>query len=116
MEKQLLEFELDDGSIIVIEAERGDAIEPVARNDGGVRRIAKGDVEAPKVVRKFSEVAASIKPAVEVVLNALKELNTPKEISVEFGLKFSSGTNVILASADGEVTFKVAVKWENKGG
>ena len=57
-----------------------------------------------------------VKPAAEAVLNAFREMNTPDEINLEFGLKFSAKAGAILASVDGEATFKVALKWKGRTG
>jgi len=57
---------------------------------------------------------ARIKPAAEAVLNAFREMNTPDEIALEFGLKFTAKAGaVFVASAGSEATFKVALKWKN---
>lgn len=108
MNKQLVEFELEDGSSIVMET---------SRDEGGFQRIARGgDEDAPaKAEKKFKDIASTIGPAAQVILNTLKEINTPEEIQLEFGLVFSAKTGVIIASADTEVNFKVTVKWVNNG-
>ncbi|NOX43566.1 MAG: hypothetical protein GXP19_07530 [Gammaproteobacteria bacterium] len=62
---------------------------------------------------KFNAVAKRIKSAAQLVLDSLKELSTPSEIALEFGLKFSSKAGVIIASANSEVNFKVSIKWIN---
>lgn len=48
-----------------------------------------------------------------MLLDNLKELNTPDEINLEFGLKFGAKAGAIFASADSEAVFKVAIKWKN---
>lgn len=104
--KELVKFQLEDGSSVVFESD--------AELSGGVTRIAKGNNLEPVVAdEKFNAVARRIKPAAQLVLDSLKELNTPREISLEFGLKFSTKAGVIIASADSEVNFKVSVKWVN---
>lgn len=107
MSKQLVAFELEDGTSIMLET---------SRDEGGFQRVSKsGDDELPvKAEKKFKDIAASIGPAAQVILNTLKDINTPEEIQLEFGLVFSAKTGVIIASADTEVNFKVTVKWVNK--
>lgn len=107
MSKNLVEFELEDGASVVFETDLAEE---------GVQRISRGDEEgshSEKALQKFNTVAASIRPAAQIVLDALKEMNSPKEIELEFGLKFGAKTGVILASADTDVNFKVKVKWVN---
>ncbi|WP_420207816.1 CU044_2847 family protein [Candidatus Electronema sp. JC] len=105
--KKLVEFELD-GQPVYFETEISEA--------EGIRRVSRGggEDEPEKAVSRFTEAVARIKPAAEVVLNAFKEMNTPDEISLEFGLNFKAKTGVVFASADSEATFKVSLKWSNK--
>ena len=72
-----------------------------------------GDNGAEKADSLFVDAVDRIKPAAEVILNAFREMNTPDEIALEFGLKFNAKTGVIFASADSEATFKVSLKWTN---
>ena len=41
---------------------------------------------------------------------------TPKEVSVEIGLKLSGSAGFIIAKAGAETEMKVALTWEPKGG
>ncbi len=103
--KKLIEFELD-GQPVYVEAEVSEA--------EGIRLVSLGENNEPeKAAAHFTEAVARIKPAAEVVLNAFREMNTPDEIALEFGLKFNAKTGVIFASADSEATFKVSLKWKN---
>jgi hypothetical protein len=106
--KKFVEFNLEDGSTVVFET---DTPEPA----GSDRRIASSPGEAPveKSAQLFDAVTARIRPAAQMVLNALRELNTPRQIDLEFGLKFNARTGVVFASVDSDVSFKVRVKWEN---
>ena len=112
MGKQLVRFDLEDDSYVIFEttetAGQAGAVDQRVAN----RRGGELDVESSS--DHFEKVAARIRPAAQVVLNALKDLNTPKEIQLEFGVKFSAKAGVIIASADSEMHFKVTVKWENK--
>jgi hypothetical protein len=106
MQKHFVEFELEDGQTVVVEAEG---------EGSGVQRVGR-DGEAPteKAQSRFMNAIARVKPAAEVVLNAFQEMNTPDEIGLEFGIKFSAKAGAILASADSEATFKVSLKWKNE--
>ena len=105
--KHLVEFALEDGTSVLIEAEG---------EGSGPQRVSRGGEEgAPeKAESRFMAAIARVKPAAEVVLNAFREMNTPNEIALEFGVKFSAKAGAILASADSEATFKVSLKWVNK--
>uniref|UniRef100_UPI0040579B43 CU044_2847 family protein n=1 Tax=Candidatus Electronema sp. TaxID=2698783 RepID=UPI0040579B43 len=104
--KQLIEFELD-GQPVYFETEISEA--------EGIRRVSQGGDGGPvKADARFAEAVARIKPAAEVVLNAFREMNTPDEIALEFGLNFSAKAGVVFASTDSSATFKVSLKWSNK--
>ncbi len=99
-------FELEDGSIVYVEVE-----EP----EGGMRRVSRGGEEKEaKAAKRFSDAMAHIRPAAQMVLDSFREMNTPDEIAMEFGLKFNAklGT-AVLASVDSTATFKVSIKWTN---
>jgi hypothetical protein len=101
--KKLVAFELDGQSVFV---------ETEISEQQGLERIARGTEDEPEPAEsRFVDAVERIKPAAEVVLNAFREMNTPDEIGLEFGLKFNAKTGVIFASADSEATFKVSLKW-----
>lgn len=99
---QTLSFTLPDGGSVAVEASGG----------GGLDRIGRGD-EPEQAQTGFAEAVARIRPAAQVLLDSLRGLNSPEEINLEFGLKFSARAGAIIASADSEAVFKVAIKWKN---
>jgi hypothetical protein len=102
--KKIIEFELD-GQPVYFETEITEA--------EGMKRVSRGEEEKPEMASsRFTEAVARIKPAAEVVLNAFREMNTPDEIGLEFGLKFNAKAGVVFASTDSEATFKVSLKWK----
>ena len=104
--KERIEFELD-GQPVYIEAE---VSEPE-----GMRRVGRGgDDTTKKAELLFVDAVNRIKPAAEVVLKAFREMNTPDEIALEFGLNFSAKAGAIFTSADSAVAFKVSLKWTNE--
>lgn len=107
MAKQLVEYQLEDGKSIIIETD-------LVENNNGIKRASNsGTSETVQASQKLNDVAKNIGPAAQVILNSLKGINHPKEIVLEFGLKFGAKTGIVFASADTEVNFKVSVKWDN---
>lgn len=106
--KKLIEFELD-GQPVYVEAE-------MSETEKGLQRVSRsgGDDEPEKAASRFTDAVARIKPAAEVVLNTFREMNTPDEIALEFGLNFSAKAGVVFASADSTATFKVSLRWKNE--
>jgi len=104
--KKLVEFELN-GQPVYVETEISE--------QQGIELVSLGKEDEPeKATDSFEKVVSRMKPAAELVLNSFKEMNTPDEIALEFGLNFKAKTGVVFASADSEATFKVSLKWTNK--
>jgi len=109
--RKLSRFELDNQDSVWIEIEdipidnRGDV------SAGDIQRTARERVEHE---RRFQEAVERIRPAATAVFSALKELNTPKQIELEFGIGFSGKVGAFIASADSSATFKVKLIWENE--
>ena len=108
--KEMIEFELEDGGTIWIEGEE--------ETLKGMQRVGRGGGSDRQKAGKFTAALSHIRPAAETVLNAFREMNTPDEIGLEFGMKFTAKAGAVFASADSEATFKVSLKWINsdKGG
>ena len=105
--KHLLQYELPDGSPVYVEAEVPDEV-------AGRQRVARQPGEVDNTQQRFVDVIGHIKPAAEAVLDTLRELNTPDEVGLEFGIKLNAKVGAIIASADSEATFKVSLKWANE--
>lgn len=99
MDSKLVKFELEDGSSIYIE-------QPSKVAMRGGKDMVKTSTT------KFEQAVNQVKPAAKAVLNAFKEMNTPDEINLEFGMKFSASAGAIIASVDSEATFKVNLTWK----
>ncbi|KPA15130.1 hypothetical protein MHK_004663 [Candidatus Magnetomorum sp. HK-1] len=103
--KKIIEYQLGDDLVHVeVDSMPG---EDTYRGDR-----SQGDKE--KTDNRFKEAIGRIKPAAEAVLESLREMNTPDEIGLEFGIKFNAKAGAVFASVDSEATFKVNLKWTNK--
>ena len=103
--KDVLEFELADGTPVYVETT------DVGATD--LRRVGRGEEGPLKADSRFEEAVARIRPAAQALLDSLRELNTPEEVGLEFGLKFNAKAGAIIASVDSEATFKVSISWKN---
>ena len=103
--KDLIRFDMEGLPPVYVEAELSETEK--------MQRVAtrSGKTEPVQAESRFTEAVEQIKPAAEVVLNAFREMNTPDEIGLEFGLKFNAKAGVVFASTDSEATFKVSLKW-----
>jgi hypothetical protein len=62
--------------------------------------------------RTFSQAVSCIAPIGNALLTSLKEINTPDEIKLEFGLSFNGKANLIFTSVDSAASFKVSITWK----
>jgi hypothetical protein len=102
MAKNLVEYQLADGSPVYVEVETptGERVERVSRS---------GESAPERAQASFNEVIARLRPAADAVLQAFRGLNTPTEIVLEFGIKFNAKAGAIIASVDSEAVFKVSL-------
>ncbi len=120
----ILTFETKHGTIAVevdegvAEAAGGEAVTPAFTSKGSQTMAAMGvgDVVA-KAPKSFDEAMATLKAYAGSLEDLIMGLDlTPKEVSVEIGLKLSGSAGFIIAKAGAETEMKVALTWEPKGG
>ena len=100
---QLLGLELEEGGSILVEAE---ARRPVTRGPP-----AEAVTEAGQ---SLEQVLGRLGPAVKGIVSELRAAaDWPEEVEIEFGVKLSTDTTVIIARSGGEANFRIALKWSN---
>jgi Trypsin-co-occurring domain 1 len=105
--KRLLSFPAEGGGTILIESD-----DPLPQ--GEVTRSLHPVNAIDTAQETFEAAVQRIKPAASAVLSTLRDLNTPDEIEVEFGIKLSASAGAFIASADSEATFNVRLNWKRK--
>lgn len=107
-----VEFELPDGSRIVIESDelRG---EP----SGGVVKAGRLSEVAERAQESFEQTVENARKAALVIVDKVRALhNSPDEVEVTFGLKASGELNtLVVAKAGIEASYSVKLTWK-KGG
>jgi len=100
----LLEFKTESGESLLVE---------VADPSGGA--ITRGGRTAEVVVEagaSLEQVLGRLGPAMKGILSQIREAaERPDEVEIEFGVKLSADSNVIIARAGGEANFRIALKW-----
>ncbi len=106
VEKQLVEFSLEDGRKFLVEIEEPEntAVGRVALPSGRMVAEAK---------QTFEDAIDRIKPVIASLTTKLKDLS-PEEMEVKFGVKLSAEAGAILTSVGGEVNFEITVKWSKQ--
>jgi Trypsin-co-occurring domain 1 len=100
----LLEFKTGAGESLLVEVEDPPRAE-VTR--GG--RSAEAVVEAGA---SLEQVLSRLGPAIGGLVSQLRaSAEWPGEVEVEFGVRLSVDSNVIIARAGGEANFRIALRW-----
>lgn len=63
-----------------------------------------------KAKDRFDDAISAIRPIAEAIMAQLGSL-APNEIEAAFGIKFSAGAGVVLASAGTEASITVTLRW-----
>jgi hypothetical protein len=99
--KYLIEYKMENDAVIYIES----------TDDIGIERISNDSTSTAS--ERFEQALTHIQPVANALFGAFEQFNNPKEVNLEFGIKFSAKAGIIFASADSEATFKVSLKWVN---
>jgi len=107
--KSLLQFTTKEGYDFFVELpDENIPNEPVRgflTEDNKQRIIQDAIVNFEKSLEPLKSISNSI-------FNSVKEIaDSPDEINVELGLKFSAKAGLILTSLDGEANLKITLKW-----
>ena len=104
---QLVEFELEEGGHVLVEAQGG---------GGLVTRGGGGQVQE-RASESFNKSIAKVKPAADALVASMAELRQrPDEITVEFGVNFSAEAGAFIGSVAAEASFRVQLKWAQSSG
>jgi Trypsin-co-occurring domain 1 len=106
--KHLVEFKMEDGSIIIFEVDEPET--------GGTTRASRRPGEIAEEAREtFEQALSKIRPATEKVIHTLRGLaQKPDEIEMEFGFNMSAAAGVVIASASTGANYKVTLRWKSE--
>jgi hypothetical protein len=109
--KRLIEFPMEDGATILVEAEVPEepGMIPAARGERGV-------LKAQQTFEQTLEAALDrIRPAAQVLIQKLRALHDPPdEIQVEFGLSLNAQAGAFIAAASTEAHYKITLTWRRE--
>jgi hypothetical protein len=105
----LLQVPVEDGAVLLVEADRGDIPErlTLASPERGAA--------AAKAARSLSESLEQLEPMLRTVKERLLS-SMPDHFTVEFGVKLGGETGIILAKGTAEVHLKVTMTWDRDTG
>jgi hypothetical protein len=101
---ELLRFNTEGGGPILIEV-----TEPAART---VTRGGRADELVVEAGESLDRVLGRLGPVIRGVVAELRAAaDWPDQVEVEFAVKLSADSNVIIARAGGEANFRIALRW-----
>lgn len=110
--KRLVEFPLENNTTILVEVD--EPFDSPDTSDGDVPRGMLASELADKAQQTFETAVSKIRPLAAAVIGQLRELrDSPEQVSVEFGIKLSAASGVVLASSAIEANFKISATWKS---
>ncbi|MGI9511093.1 MAG: CU044_2847 family protein [Geminicoccaceae bacterium] len=106
MAHKIQTYKLSDGGTVAVE------VEALPREAERISSSHKELVE--ETGQSFSAALHSAQTAAAEVIEGFREKLKPDELTLTFGLKFSTKTGIVLASADAQATLQLTAKWEAK--
>lgn len=105
----LLKFESDHGGAVLIE---------VTDSSGGpVTRGYRPAAAVAQASASLEQVFGQVGPVVRGMVAELRAgANWPGEVEIEFAVKISADSNVIIAKAGGEANFRICMRWSQEAG
>jgi hypothetical protein len=95
-------FRLQGGGVVYVDTTTPD--------QGGLVGASGAVIEAKHT---FEEAVSGLKPVAEALLGQVRSLvQSPDEVSLEFGVTLKLEAGVLIAKTAGEGNFKVEVKWK----
>lgn len=103
---ELVEFELADGSTILVEVN-----EP---KTSGPKQVSRRGELADRAQKTFEQALDNLEPMVAAIKGKLDGLNQPAdEVEVTFGVKLSGNVGAVL-TVGAEATYEITLKWDNR--
>jgi len=102
---EIVTFETENGEIHIELSEKP--------KRGGTTRSGNSSKDK-KVIKKFENAVKVVKEIGDSIISTVKEIkNSPDEISVEVGVKFSAELGAFVAKSSAEGTLKLNLTWKN---
>ena len=112
MAKRLVEFPLEGGGTVLVQAEHGAA---AGGHDGGEVTRGWGDRDERVVLQaqqSFEQAVGRVQPAVQALVGRLRSVaESPEEITVDFGIELSAEVGAFVAGASSTGNFTVSMTW-----
>ena len=99
-----VEVPLADGGSVLVEIDELAPAQTV-RGRGAAAAL-------PPLTEPLEQVLSGLGPVTRAVLEQLRELaDSPHEIEIEFAVKLTADSRIVIAHVGGEANFRIALKW-----
>jgi hypothetical protein len=108
---QLVEFPLQDGSMVVVQVDQ-----PSPTQGGATRGVrATPDEVGRKATTTFEGAVDRIRPIAQALITQLRAIEeSPDEIQVEFGMTLHAELGAFIAAASTDANFKLSLTWKHE--
>jgi len=104
---ELLRFTSEDGAVVLVEAAEAPG--------GAVTRGGRAEAAVIEAGDSLERVLGRVGPVVKGIVSELRaSAEWPDELEIEFAVKVSADSNVIIARAGGEANFRIALRWSRQ--
>jgi hypothetical protein len=109
---QVLSYPLEDGGVLAVEAASPDVPSGLglASPEDRRMRLRKAEDRLKDTGQTLESAVGKVIPGLEAVTAQLRKLS-PDEIAVEFGLKVTAESGIVVAKGSAEVHFTATLKW-----
>jgi hypothetical protein len=105
MPRPLVEYELENGSKVLVEVSVDDVY--------GFKQAGIGDGIIPKASKKLEEALGNIPMLASAILKRVGDMTEkPKEITLDMGIKFGVKGDLIIAGGEAEANCTISIKWK----
>ena len=98
----------DDGGRVYVEV--ADTARPVMRGAAVGANVIEAGQSLEQVVGRIGPIVQSM------VAEIRRSAEWPDEVEIEFAVKISADSNLVIAKAGGEANFRIALRWGDQGG
>ena len=106
-----MEFALEDGGTVLVHVGDGS---PAGGYAGGEVTRGWGDRDrrvVEQAQQSFEAAVSRVQPAVQALVQRLRSVDGPAEVTVDFGIELSAEVGAFVAGASSTGNFRVSMTW-----
>jgi Trypsin-co-occurring domain 1 len=105
---ELLEFRSGHEDVVLVEVENS--------SRASVTRGGRASAAVVEATESLDHVVGRLGPVIKGMVSELRSAaDWPDSVEVEFSVRISADSNVVIAKAGGEANFRINLKWSRNG-